>query len=81
MIDIASIKKTFAGGILLNDAVANARGLVLQNPSVWPPHAPLECRVSPRAWLATDTHQSRSPTVFASSAVARVQIPIDQRSY
>ncbi len=54
-------QKTFAGGILLNDAAANARGLVLQNPSVLPPHAPHKCRGALRAWLPSNTHQSRSP--------------------
>src|SRR6266481_8587229 len=49
------------GGICLNDAVANARGLVLQNVALSARQASLERSVPLRAWLATDTLRSRSP--------------------
>ena len=54
-------QRNFSGGIFLNDAVANARGLVLQNLPVLAPQSPLERPVPLRAWLVTETHRSRSP--------------------
>src|ERR1700722_2749897 len=48
-------QQTLYGGIFLNDAVVNARGLVLRNVPVSAPQSPLERTVPPRAWLATDT--------------------------
>ena len=41
--------------------VANARRLVLQNVPFLARQSPLERTVPLRAWLATDTHRSRSP--------------------
>jgi hypothetical protein len=52
-------QQNFHGRIFLNDAVANARGLVLQNDTVSVRQSLLERTVPMRAWLATDTHQSR----------------------
>src|SRR5208283_2845524 len=49
------------GGICQNDAVTNTRGLVLQNVPLSARQSSLERSMPLRAWLATDTHRSRSP--------------------
>ena len=59
MIDIASINKTFTGGIFQNHAAANARGLVLQNVPLSARQSSLERTLPLRLRLATDTHRSR----------------------
>jgi hypothetical protein len=64
-----------SGDIFLNDAVANARGLVLQNAPVLPPHAPLECRVPLRASFPTDTHRSRSSDYLRLTGFCRSSNP------
>ena len=49
----------FTDGVLLNDTIANSRGLVLQNDPVSAQASLLERTLPTRAWLATDTHRSR----------------------
>jgi hypothetical protein len=53
-------QQTLYGGILQNHAAANARGLVLQNVPLLARQSFLELTLPLRAWLATDTHRSRS---------------------
>jgi hypothetical protein len=66
-------------GIFLNEAVANARGLVLQNVPLSARQLPLERTVPLRAWFANDTHRSRSPDDLRLTAAADAQISIDPR--
>jgi hypothetical protein len=64
-----------AGGICSNHAVANVRGLVLQNVRVLPPPSPLERRVPLRACLATDTHRSCTPDNLRLTGIRRRSNP------
>src|SRR5271165_5586756 len=52
-------QRNFTDGIFLIYAVANARGLVPQNVRLLALHSSLEPPISPRSWLAIDTHRSR----------------------
>jgi hypothetical protein len=71
MIDIASINRTFTAAFFPNDAVANARGVVLQNVPVSARQSSLERTVPLRAWLATNTHRSRSPDDLRLTGLCR----------
>jgi hypothetical protein len=65
----------FHGGIFLNDAVANTRGLVLQNVPLSARQSPLERTVPPRAWPVIDTHRSRIPDDHRLTGFCRCSNP------
>jgi hypothetical protein len=65
----------FLGGICLNGAVPSSHRLVLQIVRALPLPSPLARSVPLRAWLATDSHRSRSPDYLRLRGLCRRSNP------